>query len=193
MHQTDHHKGGILFMRPEYETNRLLLSTSHPDKADSVLRFYERNREFLEPYEPVKRPGFYTLDFQRTNLTFEYNSFVKARYLRMWMYLKETPDIPIGTVCFSNFLKGAFSSCMIGYKTDKDHLRQGYMTEALSFLVPLVCREYHFHRIEAYVMPDNPASISLLENLTFHREGLLHDLAQINGKWEDHYISTYLA
>ena len=126
-------------MQPQYETSRLLLSVSHPDKAAGVLEFYERNRDFLEPYEPVKRPGFYSLDFQRTNLTFEYNSFVKARHLRMWMYLRDRTDVPIGTICFSNFLHGAFSSCMLGYKTDKDHLQQGYMTEALSFLIPLVC------------------------------------------------------
>lgn len=124
-------------MQPQYETSRLLLSVSHPDKAAGVLEFYERNRDFLEPYEPVKRPGFYSPDFQRTNLTFEYNSFVKARHLRMWMYLRDRTDVPIGTICFSNFLHGAFSSCMLGYKTDKDHLQQGYMTEALSFLIPL--------------------------------------------------------
>ena len=59
-------------MQPQYETSRLLLSVSHPDKAAGVLEFYERNRDFLEPYEPVKRPGFYSPDFQRTNLTFEY-------------------------------------------------------------------------------------------------------------------------
>lgn len=180
-------------MRPEYETKRLFLSVSHPDKAASVLTFYKNNRVFLEPYEPTKRPGFYTLEFQRSNLTFEYNSFVKSRYLRMWIYEKQQPEIPVGTICFSNFLRGAFSSCMIGYKTDKDHLRQGYMKEALSFLIPLVCKEYRFHRIEAYVMPDNLPSIALLEQLTFHREGLLHDFAQINGQWEDHYIYTYLA
>lgn len=79
-------------MQPQYETSRLLLSVSHPDKAAGVLEFYERNRDFLEPYEPVKRPGFYSLDFQRTNLTFEYNSFVKARHLRMWMYLRDRTD-----------------------------------------------------------------------------------------------------
>ena len=41
-------------MRSEYETKRLLLSGSHPDKAASILTFYEKNRDFLEPYEPSK-------------------------------------------------------------------------------------------------------------------------------------------
>ena len=168
-------------MQPQYETSRLLLSVSHPDKAAGVLEFYERNRDFLEPYEPVKRPGFYSLDFQRTNLTFEYNSFVKARHLRMWMYLRDRTDVPIGTICFSNFLHGAFSSCMLGYKTDKDHLQQGYMTEALSFLIPLVCREYRFHRIEAYVMPDN---------ITLHsREKVCHSRKYVNISMVTTYVT----
>lgn len=125
-------------MQPQYETSRLLLSVSHPDKAAGVLEFYERNRDFLEPYEPVKRPGFYSLDFQPGRIL--HLNIIPLRrqgHLRMWMYLRDHTDVPIGTICFSNFLHGAFSSCMLGYKTDKDHLQQGYMTEALSFLIPL--------------------------------------------------------
>ena len=48
------------------------------------------------------------------------------------------------------------------------------------------------HRVEAMVMPDNNPSISLLERLNFNKEGHLKDFAQINGKWEDHYLYTYI-
>lgn len=179
-------------MRLEHQTKRLILRVIGPDQAEDVLSFYEKNRRFLEPYEPKRNPQFYTLDFQKSNLSYEYNAFIKSHYLRIWIFKKNEPDLPIGTVCFSNFLHGAFCSCMIGYKIDQEHLRRGYMTEALAYLVPLVCKEYQFHRIEAYVMPDNEPSIRLLENLTFVREGMLHNFAQINGKWEDHYLYTYL-
>lgn len=180
-------------MRLEHETKRLILRVAGPDRAEDILAFYRKNRSFLEPYEPKRNPQFYTLDFQKSNLSYEYNAFIKSHYLRIWIFQKEEPELPIGTVCFSNFLHGAFCSCMVGYKTDCDYLRRGYMTETLSYLLPLVCREYHFHRIEAYVMPDNEPSIRLLENLTFTREGMLHHFAQINGKREDHYLYTYLA
>jgi ribosomal-protein-alanine N-acetyltransferase len=65
------------------------------------------------------------------------------------------------------------------------------MKEALSYLLPLVQEEYGFCRIEAYVMPDNTASICLLEQLGFVKEGLLQKFAQINGHRQDHFLYTY--
>ncbi len=180
-------------MRSEYETERLILRVMRPEQADQILTFYQVNRKFLEPYEPARSPRFYTLGFQRANLSCEYNAFIRSHYLRIWIFTKEKTDGPVGTVCFSNFLYGAFCSCMVGYKTGQGYLRRGYMMESLIFLLPLVCREYRFHRIEAYVMPDNEPSIRLLERLTFVREGLLHHFAKINGRWEDHFLYSYLA
>lgn len=180
-------------MKFEHQTEHLLLRVLHPDYAGLVLDFYIRNQDFLEPLEPSRHPNFYTLEFQKSNLSCEYNSFIKSSYMRVWLFEKNSPDIAIGTICFSNFLHGAFCSCMVGYKTDKEHLRRGYMAEALSYLLPLVCKEYHFHRIEAYVMPSNLPSIALLEKLAFKPEGLLRRFAQIQGVWKDHYLYTFWA
>jgi ribosomal-protein-alanine N-acetyltransferase len=180
-------------MRLEYQTKRLILRVVPPDAGEEILHFYEENREFLEAFEPARPPRFYTLEFQQSNLSSEYNAFLKSKYYRVWLFTRQEPTIPVGTVCFSNFLRGTFCSCMVGYKTGRKYLRQGYMREALTFLLPLVCREYHFYRIEAYVMPDNLASIQLLEQLTFVKEGFLHNFAQINGKRRDHILYTYLA
>lgn len=180
-------------MNFEYETKRLILKVLHPNYASMVLDFYEKNKDFLEPFEPARQHNFYTLDFQRANLSHEYSSFLNSTYIRIWLFEKENLETPIGTVCFSNFLHGAFCNCMLGYKIDQQHVRQGYMTEALDFLLPLVCAEYHFHRVEAYVMPTNLPSISLLEKLSFSLEGVLKEYARIQGKWQDHYLYSYLA
>lgn len=178
-------------MRFEHQTEHLMIKVLHPEQAELVLSFYERNRDFLEPLEPSRHPSFYTLDFQRSNLYYEYDSFLKSAYMRVWLFEPQQPELAVGTICFSNFLHGAFCSCMVGYKADQNYLRKGYMSEALAYLLPLVCREYEFHRVEAYVMPANQPSIGLLEKLSFQQEGLLHDYAQINGEWQDHYIYTY--
>lgn len=178
-------------MKFEHQTRHLDLKVLHPDAASLVLDFYKRNKNFLEPFEPSRHPNFYTLEFQKSNLSYEFNSFVKSTYMRVWLFEKENPDTAIGTICFSNFLFGAFCSCMLGYKTDKDFLRKGYMAESLSYLLPLVCREYHFHRVEAYVMPSNLPSIALLEKLGFEPEGLLRGFARIQGQWHDHYLYTF--
>lgn len=175
-----------------YTTNRLVLSILQPSQADTVLSFYEKNRTFLEKHEPLRPANFYTYNYQKTNLSCEYNAFFKCSYLRYWIFLKEDTSSPIGTICFSNFKKGAFCSCMVGYKLDEDFCNKGYMYESLSFLIPLVCKDCKMHRVEAMVMPDNNPSIRLLERLNFNKEGHLKDFAQINGKWEDHYLYTYI-
>ena len=56
-----------------YETERLLLKIIKPDQADAVLDFYMRDKELFEKFEPDRMPNFYTRQFQRQMLLFEYN------------------------------------------------------------------------------------------------------------------------
>lgn len=179
-------------MLTTYTTNRLILNILNPSKAGLVLNFYERNISFLEPHEPKRAENFYTLEFQRANMSCEYNAFIKQSYIRYWIFKKNHPEKVIGSICFSNILKGAFCSCMVGYKLDKDYCGNGYMQEALIKLIPIICKELSIHRIEAMVMPENIPSISLLTRLHFIEEGYLHSYAQINGEWQDHILYTYI-
>lgn len=178
-------------MRFEHRTKRLTLRVLHPDFADQVLQFYQRNRDFLEKYEPKRPHDFYSLSFHKSNLSYEYSSFLKSKYMRVWLFENDAPQRPVGTVCFNNIRHAAFCSCVVGYKMDHAYQKKGYMTEALSYLLPVVCREYHLRRIEAYVMPENKPSIRLLEKLTFEREGFLREYARIMDTWQDHYLYTY--
>lgn len=179
-------------MKLIHTTNRLVLQVLPADRAPAVLDFYSRNKDFLEPYEPARHPNFYTLPFQQRNLVYEYNSFLHFNQLRLWLFTEDCPEQAIGSICFSNILKGPFCSCMLGYKMDQAFCGQGYMTEALSYLLPVVAREYHFHRIEAFVMPSNDASVRLLQKLGFQEEGLLREYACIRNQWQDHLLYSIL-
>ena len=179
-------------MLTTYTTNRLALNILSPSMASIVLDFYNRNREFLEPLEPARTNNFYTYNYQYANMSYEYNSFIRNKCLRFWLFLNDTPRKTIGSICFNNFLKGAFCSCMVGYKLDMEYCGYGYMYEALHKLIPIVCNEYAIHRINAMVMPENSPSIRLLDKLHFIQEGYLHSYAQINGTWRDHLLYTYL-
>ncbi len=175
-----------------YETDRLHLRILPAEYAPVVCCFYQENKAFLEPFEPRRPENFYTADFQRSNLLCEYNAFLKHSYLRYWIFLAGWPDMPIGTVCFSNIQHGAFEKCTLGYKLGRDYCHCGYMHEALSLLVPLIMKNIHLHRMEAYVQPDNFPSIRLLAKLGFTKEGYLREYAEIYGKWTDHLLFSYL-
>jgi ribosomal-protein-alanine N-acetyltransferase len=67
------------------------------------------------------------------------------------------------------------------------------MTNAVRAIVPFAFRVLHLHRIEAACLPHNAASMRLLENVGFRREGLARGLVCINGRWQDHVVLAILA
>lgn len=179
-------------MQFTYQTERLLLKVLTPEYAEAIHHFYQENQSFLEPFEPKRPNKFYTTNFQYSNLRCEYNAFLKLTHFRYWLFQKNEPDLPVGSVCFSNLLQGAFHKCMLGYKLGKSFTHRGYMQEALSFLIPVIAKEMNLHRIEAYVQPDNLPSVRLLAKLGFIEEGYLQKYAEIQGQWADHLLFTYL-
>lgn len=174
-------------MNMMYATERLILKVLHEDSAQEVLTFYENNKDFFEPYEPDRINNFYSLNFQSAILRYEFDKIIKGEFLRYWIFLKDFPQHIIGTISFQNFVKGAFLSCSLGYKTDKQHTRNGYMTEALKSCIDIIFNDYKFHRIESYVHYLNKPSINLMQKLNFDNEGLAKEFARLNGIWIDHY------
>ena len=169
-----------------YETERLLLKIIKPDQADAVLDFYMRDKELFEKFEPDRMPNFYTRQFQRQMLLFEYNMAVQGTLFRFYVYEKTDPNTIIGTICFFNILHAPCYCCEVGYKFSSRIHHRGYATEALTVLANTVFAELNMHRIAAYVEPGNAPSIHLLERVGFVREGLCREHSCQHGIWIDH-------
>ncbi len=168
------------------ETPRLILKQLSPSQAANVLQFYSENRDFLSPYEPERPEYFYTRQHQKQVLKWDQEALSSSSMIRFWLFKKEDPDTVIGTIALSGIIRGAFQSCLLGYKMAKSHTRQGYMHEALLKVIDYAFEEMELHRIEANVMPRNSASLALTKKLGFHEEGLALRYLKINGIWEDH-------
>jgi ribosomal-protein-alanine N-acetyltransferase len=56
------------------------------------------------------------------------------------------------------------------------------MTEALSAIIDFGFGEMELNRLEAVVMPENTASIKMLEKLGFRKEGLLEEYEKWGSK-----------
>jgi len=67
------------------------------------------------------------------------------------------------------------------------------MTRALAGAVRFAFDELKLHRVEAACMPNNLASIRVLERNGFQREGLARRYLKINGVWQDHLLYATLA
>lgn len=173
-------------MNKIYETDRLVLTPLGKEAAQRVLSFYEENKAVFEPWEPARGQNFYTPAYHKASLTAEYNQMAEGKLIRFWVFLKDNPDEIIGSVCFQNFLKEPYHSCSLGYKFALKHQHRGYAQESIRKALEIIFTEYHIHRVEANIMPDNIPSLRLIERLSFHPEGTAVSFARINGCWTDH-------
>jgi [ribosomal protein S5]-alanine N-acetyltransferase len=81
---------------------------------------------------------------------------------------------------------------VVGYWLGKPYVCRGYMTEAVRAAVGFGFETLHLPRLEAATMPNNAASIRVLERNGFRREGFARRLLKINGVWEDHVLHALL-
>lgn len=171
-----------------YETERLILKVLEEKDALQVLDYYMRNRDFLEEWELRRPKEFYTVEAQAEQLRKDFREFEEKRALRLWIYKKgdTVNNRVLGAVAFNNIVFGAFLSCFLGYKLDRDEVNKGYITEAIRKGIEIVFKEYGLHRIEANIMPRNSRSLRVVEKLGFYNEGLAYSYLKINGHWEDH-------
>lgn len=78
----------------------------------------------------------------------------------------------IGTCTLFNFHEQS-RRAEVGYILHREFWGNGYMTEALSYLIDYAFAKLGLNRLEADIDPRNAASARLLERLGFVREGLL--------------------
>lgn len=182
-------------MQTEYSDGTLILKILDATHCNETLDFYYRNRASFEPFETQKPHNFYTSQYQAALLESEFAEFTKGHMVRFFVSLISDPEIIVGTISFSNMKHGAFCSCNIGYKIDESYRRCGIGSNAINYALQIVCREFHMHRIEAYISPNNTASIKTALRCGFVFESNVKDYVFLNRRWNDYsryiYISTY--
>ncbi len=129
-----------------YETDRLILKTINIDDLLNLQNYLNRNREFLREWEPSRNDSYYSLSGLKKLINKEEDDFIEQSRISLYIYIKGKEDI-IGNVTISNIVKGAFQSCFLGYKLDKDEINQGYITEAIKKIVEIAFNELNLHRI----------------------------------------------
>ncbi len=171
-----------------FHSDRITYMVRGPEIAPQVCEFYRKNYDFLKNTESLRQKSMYNEDSIRASLSAEYRLLLQKKAIRFWLFHRQMPDIVLGTVSFSHIMPGPYMRCYIGYKIDKDFLRMGYATEALSVTIPAVQKEYSLHRMEAFVQPSNIPSIRLMEHMGFSQEGYLKEAIFINDTWMDHLL-----
>jgi ribosomal-protein-alanine N-acetyltransferase len=98
-----------------------------------------------------------------------------------------------GVVNLSEIVRGPLQSAYLGYYGVAGLLGQGYMREALAWVIGHGFSELGLHRLEANIQPGNEASLALVRRLGFRKEGFSPRYLRIGGEWRDHERWAILA
>jgi [ribosomal protein S5]-alanine N-acetyltransferase len=99
---------------------------------------------------------------------------------------RRSDDAILGSLELGYIVRGGFQSVYLGYQIGAPFARQGYMKEAVTLAIRHAFRTLKLHRIEANIQPTNRASIALVKQLGFRKEGYSRRYLKISGRWRDH-------
>ena len=174
-------------------TARLRLVAADEHLATPLAEFHDRNRAHLAPWDPPSTEDFYTEATQAQRLRESAAAFAAGSGYRYLLQPIGDPSRVIGTMNFSNIVRGAFQSCSVGYALDQPFEGQALMTEALRCaLAEMFCARVNLHRVQAAYRPENWRSAEVLKRLGFQDEGLAPDYLFIDSQWRVHRLTALL-
>jgi ribosomal-protein-alanine N-acetyltransferase len=175
-------------------TSRLVLTVPGPEAARSMVRYFEDNREHLTPWEPPFPDGMFRAPFWQRRLAQNQEEYRAGKSLRLVLMRREAPQSGVvGMANFTQFVRGAFMACTLGYSLHREAQGQGLMHEALERALRHVFDDLGMHRVMANYLPINERSGRLLRRLGFQIEGYARDYIFINGAWRDHILTSRLS
>ncbi|GGG72640.1 GNAT family N-acetyltransferase [Paenibacillus radicis (ex Gao et al. 2016)] len=155
------------------------------EDAAALLDIKLRNRQFFQPFEPIRDESHFTLAVQEQEIAGGIEAAANDQSYTFGIFLQATDEL-IGRIALTGIARGPFQNAYLGYFVDRQHNGKGYATAAVSLCVEKAFSELGLHRVQAGVMPRNTASIRVLEKAGFRHEGLSQHYLKINGAWEDH-------
>ena len=150
------------------------------------------SRAFLSPWEPSWPPDDVTRGAFRSRIK-RYVRDIEDDAAYPFFIFRADDQALLGALTISNVRRGVAQMASLGYWIGRNFARQGYMTTAVSTVLPFAFDHLRLHRLEAACLPRNIASIRLLKRCGFSEEGLARRYLKINGRWEDHLLFGLLA
>jgi ribosomal-protein-alanine N-acetyltransferase len=98
----------------------------------------------------------------------------------------------MGGMTLGNVRRGVSQSATLGYWMGQPFAGRGIMTKAVRVMKVFAFEKLGLRRIEAGCIPNNIASIRVLEANGFEREGYAREYLCIAGVWQDHFLYACL-
>jgi ribosomal-protein-alanine N-acetyltransferase len=156
------------------------------------LRF--NSRAFLQPWEP-KWPGD---DLTRPAYRARVRRYQRDMRLGLgvvWLIHRKVGSSSgaanselVGGISMTGIRRGVMQCATLGYWIGEPFTRQGIARNAVQAAIEHGRANMSLSRFEAATLPDNEASMGLLQGLGFEQEGRAKDYLRINGTWRDHIL-----
>ena len=181
-------------MPPLLYSQRLVLRMPDPEEAPAVADYYLRNREHVANSHALMPESFYTPEHWQDRLLKNRQAYEEDQGLNLFVFIRNgehdfDPGM-IGSVNFTSILRRVAQFCYLGYSIDQFFQGQGYMTEAVGRAIEFAFSEMNMHRIMANYVPHNLKSDRVLSRLGFVVEGYARDYLFLNGRWQDHVMTS---
>ena len=169
----------------ELRGDRVYLRPLQESDAEPLLALRIRNRDFFRPWEPVPPPNHFTLEAQRAEIE---RAAKDAEQDRRYAFAicRIDDDRLVGRITLSNVARGAWQNATLGYYIDERENGRGYATEAVRLAIRFAFEVARLHRVQAGVVPENAASVRVLEKAGFRREGYSKNYLKLDDAWRDH-------
>src|SRR5437763_438663 len=110
---------------------------------------------------PPKPEGFDTGAYWCEKVRKAQEEYSLDQAIRFLLFDKNDRDV-IGTANFSQFFRGPFQACYLGYAISKQCEAKGMIKEALTSAIKYIFTEKNVHRIMANYLTENARSATLL-------------------------------
>ena len=159
--------------------------------ARALAEYYSKNSDFLRIWEPLREGGYHSVESWKRRV----QEWIKEQSLGCSAYFisyDKSADAIIAICSLTNIVRGPFQACNIGHSISEEHQGKGLMKELCRHVIDHAFNQLNLNRIMANYMPINRRSEDLLRSLEFTREGIAKKYLFINGKWEDHVLTSLI-
>ena len=175
---------------PVLTSPRVVIRLLEQPDVPAVLAYHQENHEHLAPYSPTWPADLLTETFWSKQVERNIEEFYADQSCRFFLLDRTDNRTVIGSVGFGGILRSAAQFCFVGYGLAAHRQGQGLMSEALPVALKFAFDELNIHRIMANYIPTNERSGRLLKKLGFTVDGYARDYLFLNGKWQDHILTS---
>lgn len=167
----------------------MLIRTVQETDANALCRYYAENRDHFKPWQPHRPTGYHSLLSWQLRIQ-EYIKNQEDKKGAHFIAIDEKKCKVIAHCNLSQIFYGPFKACYMGYGVSVLYQGNNVMYRTCLGVIHHAFNILNLHRIMANYMPHNNRSRVLLKRLGFAYEGLAKDYLKINGKWENHILTS---